>query len=312
MAQARKQKIVERQEEPAFTTINDKNLEAVLDHLSRIAPKPPQTILLEGGTDAQRMDIARYWAAYANCESVLEGRKSGKKLAPCLECNTCRQIGANEFLDLAIHDGRISNAQDEDNPGPIKALNMQRIRELKSAISQPPHGHGKRVVILMGLPVNRDNAANALLKALEEPNRDTLFILLAPQRSQLLPTLVSRSFVLTLPWPDPMENFIIPFENEITDFFNEGKNFLDRIAVKGSLDYSIASCIVLGVQKLTVRVLAGEQCTKLEKLFAKAAEPAKAASIIRWLSEAQEMLQYAVNPGRVLEGLFTRLFCFLH
>lgn len=312
MAQARKQKNVERQEEPAFATLNDKNLVSMLGKLSRIALRPPQTLLLEGGTETQRMDVARYWAAYANCEATLEGKKNGKLLPPCLTCNTCRQIGANEFLDLVIHDGRISNAQDENNPGPVKALNMQRIRELKGTISQPPHGFGKRVVILMGLPINRDNAANALLKALEEPNRDTLFILLSPQRAQLLPTLVSRSFVITLPWPDPMENLSIPYEKEISDFFIDGKSFLDRISLKGSLDSGIASSIVLGIQKLTIHVLAGENCTRLEKIFKKATDPVIASKIVRWLSEAQEMLQYAVNPARVLEGLFTRLFCFLH
>ena len=76
---------------------------------------------------------------------------------------------------------------------------MQRVRELKSRLRDAPHGQGRRVVLLMGLSLNRDEAANALLKALEEPSPTTVFVLLAPQREQLLPTLVSRSFCLTLP-----------------------------------------------------------------------------------------------------------------
>ncbi len=164
----------------------------------------------------------------------------------------------------------------------------------------------------MGLPVNRDNAANALLKALEEPNRDTLFVLLAPQRQQLLPTLVSRSFVLTLPWPDPHQARRMPYEDELTEFFATGQKFLDHISLRGSIDNAIAEQIILGCQKSLLRVLAGNTEGQMEKVFSRASDPKIAANIIRWFSEAQEMLQYTVNPARVLEGLFTRLFCCLH
>ena len=297
------------QEDEAYTHLHDDDLKPLLDALARLSRRPPQTLLLEGGTAAQRMDLARYWAALANCEEIIA---NGARVAPCLACNACLQIGASEFLDLSIHDGRISNTEDEENPGPIKALNMNRVRELKSLISQPPHGEGKRVVILMGLPVNRDNAANALLKALEEPNRDTLFVLLAPQRQQLLPTLVSRSFVLTLPWPDPHQARRMPYEDELTEFFATGQKFLDHISLRGSIDNAIAEQIILGCQKSLLRVLAGNTEGQMEKVFSRASDPKIAANIIRWFSEAQEMLQYTVNPARVLEGLFTRLFCCLH
>lgn len=309
MAAARKEKTGPAQEEEAYVHLRDDGLEPLLNVLARLSRRPPQTLLLEGGTAAQRMDLARYWAALANCEKII---KNGGAERPCLVCNACRQIGANEFLDLSIHDGRISNTEDEENPGPIKALNMNRVRELKSLLAGPPHGEGKRVVILLGLPVNRDNAANALLKALEEPNRNTLFVLLAPQRQQLLPTLVSRSFVLTVPWPDPHQATQMPFEAELLDFFASGQKFLDRISLKGAVDNMIAEQIILGCQKSLMRVMAGKAEGQLDKVFARAADHEIAANIIRWFSEAQEMLQYTVNPARVLEGLFTRLFCTLH
>lgn len=309
MAAPRKEKAGPVQEDEAYLHLHDDDLKPLLTVLARLSRRPPQTLLLEGGTAAQRMDLAKYWAALANCEEIIA---NGARDKPCLACNACRQIGANEFLDLSIHDGRISNTEDEENPGPIKALNMNRVRELKGLISQPPHGDGKRVVILMGLPVNRDNAANALLKALEEPNKDTLFVLLAAQRQQLLPTLVSRSFVLTLPWPDPHQATRMPFEDELAAFFANGQKFLDRISLKGAIDNAVAEQIILDCQKSLMRVLAGDTNGQMERIFARAADPKIAANMIRWFSEAQEMLQYTVNPARVLEGLFTRLFCFLH
>ena len=58
--------------------------------------------------------------------------------------------------------------------------------ELKQKLRDAPHGQGRRVVLLMGVEQNRSNAANALLKALEEPSPSSCFVLLAAQREQLL------------------------------------------------------------------------------------------------------------------------------
>ena len=49
-----------------------------------------------------------------------------------------------------------------------------------------------------------ENAANALLKTLEEPNPNRLFLLVA-NKSQLLPTIISRCQLLTLPAADKSE-----------------------------------------------------------------------------------------------------------
>ena len=178
---------------PAIAHAAFDRLKAVLDNLGAA---PPQVLLLEGGSEAQRMDTARYWAMRINCPTA------GTTGTPCLACPSCQQIAAGEHLDLAAYDGRISNREDEENPGPVRAFNMERVRELKVRLRDAPHGQGRRVVLLMGLSLTRDEASNALLKALEEPSNTTVFVLLAPQREQLLPTLVSRSFCLTLPWPD--------------------------------------------------------------------------------------------------------------
>lgn len=291
-----------------FTHIRAPLLESALNILARLSISPPQVLLMEGGNDEQRHETAKYWAAIANCEKMA----APSHHIPCLVCNSCRQIGLNQFMDLHIFDGRIANAEDEENPGPIKALNMRRMRELKSMLATAPHGNGKRVVILQGLSINRDNAANALLKVLEEPSPGTLFVLLTPQREQLLPTLVSRSFVLTLPWEDPMLECRFPFYDEVTEFFATGKNFLEKISLKDSLHDGIADQIIAGCQKTLMHVLAGTEKSSLEKYFAKARDAQIAANISRWLGEARQMLQYSVSPARVLEGLFTRLFCILH
>ena len=62
---------------PAIADAAFDRLKSVLDNLGAT---PPQVLLLEGGSEAQRLDAARYWAARINCP---QAEASG---APCLTC----------------------------------------------------------------------------------------------------------------------------------------------------------------------------------------------------------------------------------
>ena len=287
---------------PAIANAAFDRLKAVLDNLGAA---PPQVLLLEGGSEAQRLDTARYWAMRINCPTA------GTTGTPCLACPSCQQIAAGEHLDLAAYDGRISNREDEENPGPVRAFNMERVRELKVRLRDAPHGQGRRVVLLMGLSLTRDEASNALLKALEEPSNTTVFVLLAPQREQLLPTLVSRSFCLTLPWPDchADDPEMQPWEDALAQFLVQGQGFLDKIAGKGAIDASGATRLLLCCQKAMSRILSGRHnpARPLDAALVLLHGKGRAAAC-QWFAEAQEALNYGVTPARVLETLAARLF----
>ena len=287
---------------PAIAHAAFDRLKAVLDNLGAA---PPQVLLLEGGSEAQRMDTARYWAMRINCPTA------GTTGTPCLSCPSCQQIAAGEHLDLAAYDGRISNREDEENPGPVRAFNMERVRELKVRLRDAPHGQGRRVVLLMGLSLTRDEASNALLKALEEPSNTTVFVLLAPQREQLLPTLVSRSFCLTLPWPDchADDPEMQPWEDALAQFLVQGQGFFDKVAGKGAIDASGATRLLLCCQKAMSRILSGrhDPARPLDTALVLLHGKGRAAAC-QWFAEAQEALNYGVTPARVLETLAARLF----
>ena len=287
---------------PAIAHAAFARLKAVLDNLGAA---PPQVLLLEGGSEAQRMDTARYWAMRINCPTA------GTTGIPCLACPSCQQIAAGEHLDLAAYDGRISNREDEENPGPVRAFNMERVRELKVRLRDAPHGQGRRVVLLMGLSLTRDEASNALLKALEEPSKTTVFVLLAPQREQLLPTLVSRSFCLTLPWPDchADDPEMQPWEDALAQFLVQGQGFFDKVAGKGAIDASGATRLLLCCQKAMSRILSGRHnpARPLDAALVLLHGKGRAAAC-QWFAEAQEALNYGVTPARVLETLAARLF----
>lgn len=297
-----------------LTDIQD--LEAWRNKIDHIAIRPPQTILIEGGRENQRLAFGLYWAMSANCPKALELAQKGQPARPCLECHVCARIAANEDSDVFLYDGRISNTADKENPGPIRALNMENARELKTRIGAKPHGPGKRVVIFQGLLLNsRDSVMNSLLKKLEDPCGHTLFALLAPQRAQILPTLVSRSHIFTLPWPySPREEDVGEWADSLAEFLATGNNFLDKISAKHSLDVAAADNLILACQDSLVKIIASENSTpdKLQTLMRPLAEKWQHASLLaHWLAEAREMLQGGVNPARVMEAFACKFYMLL-
>ena len=289
---------------PLFQDISTPDFDRIREVLHRLAANPPQVLLLEGGTEPQRLAAARYWAACVNCQ------QPGGEGGPCLICPTCMQIDAGEHLDVLAYDGRISNADDEAHPGPIRALNMDNIRELKQKLRDAPHGQGRRVVLLMGVEQNRSNAANALLKALEEPSPSSCFVLLAAQREQLLPTLVSRSLCLTLPWPDSLSRdpALQPWEEALALFITSGRGLFERTGARNALDPRLAVKFLSDLLKSLRRVSYCNDHALCPLDTALALLPReKRVQCCFWFNEAQEALGFNVTPARVLEALAARL-----
>lgn len=293
---------------------SDRHEGAVWAMLEQLALQPPQSLLLEGGSEASRLQAAIHWAKANSCPAALASRQDGMRCAPCGSCAVCKQMDANENLDLLIYDGRISNKQDEDNPGPIRAMSVDNMRHLKALNGTAPHGAGRRVAIMQGMSLTREEALNSILKTLEEPSDYTLFVLLTPQRLQLLPTLVSRSLCLTLPWQGCLvENpDLAKWEDALAEFLRKGIGFLDAIAAKGAVDLALGAQIVMACQRSLGRVLAGAGQNSLDKVLMPMTGNVTAAMRLNlWANEAQTMLLGNVNPARVLEAFATKLFLLL-
>ena len=293
--------------DPVLEAVSGPAFQSVRERLDSLGAAPPQVLLLEGGSEAARTDAALYWACRCSC---LSARQTG---TPCLSCPTCRQIAAFEYLDLIALDGRISNKEGKENPGKIRALSMDNVRGLKSVISDPPHNPGFRVVILAGIETTRTEAANALLKALEEPSPSTLFVLLTPQREQILPTLVSRSFCFTLPWPDPeqADAETAALQDSIADFLETGRGLF---AVTGQHGFTAAQgrAMLTAVQKSLLRVMArSPHPGHLEHILGDM-PPASQVLACRFLYEAENLIQAQVTPARAIEAFMANLFVLLN
>ena len=98
----------------------------------------------------------------------------------CGTCPACRKLDAGDHPDLhrVVPDGA--------------SIPVDAVRRLQESLSYRSFERGRKVAIIRdGFRMTRE-AANALLKTLEEPPGGTHIFLLVRHRSQLLPTLVSR------------------------------------------------------------------------------------------------------------------------
>lgn len=107
---------------------------------------------------------------------------------PCGSCRDCRQIESMAHADLTV-------IQAESEGGTLK---VDQIREARKTLILKPYMSKFRVAIFLRFQEANDNAANALLKTLEEAPSYAVLILTADNPEQLLPTIVSRCEVLRL------------------------------------------------------------------------------------------------------------------
>ena len=107
---------------------------------------------------------------------------------PCRTCRDCKQIEALQHPDLAV-------IQAENEGGVLK---VDMVREARRALNLKPYQAKYRAALFLRFQEANDNAANALLKTLEEAPSYAVLILTADNPEQLLPTIVSRCEVLRL------------------------------------------------------------------------------------------------------------------
>ncbi len=133
--------------------------------------------LFRGPEGVGKKTFAYAFAALLNCESVRDEE-------PCGACPSCAKFLSGNHPDLL----RI-----EPDGAAIK---IKQIRDLKHTLGFPPFEAGSRVVILPDIHTMRREAANSLLKTLEEPPERTFLILTAEESVSLLPTIASRCQII--------------------------------------------------------------------------------------------------------------------
>jgi DNA polymerase III subunit delta' len=106
----------------------------------------------------------------------------------CGVCGPCRKVAAGTHPDLrVITPGRTESGAER------RAVAIDQIRDLKRDAAYPPYEGRWKIYVIEDTDQMRAEAANSLLKVLEEPTAGTVIILLSTSTEALLPTLVSRA-----------------------------------------------------------------------------------------------------------------------
>ena len=98
----------------------------------------------------------------------------------CATCNECRSAKSHAHPDVEIM--RTEGL----------SIKIEEIRELLTRTSWAPSMGGWRIVVMEDADRLTESAANALLKAIEEPGARTVWLLCAPTLHDILPTIRSR------------------------------------------------------------------------------------------------------------------------
>jgi DNA polymerase-3 subunit gamma/tau len=156
--------------------IKDLDLTQVREGLLKLvkSAKVPHALLFTGPRGTGKTSAARIVAKVVNC---LNRKKSDPE--PCNRCSACKQITAGTSLDVIEIDAASTRGIDD-------------IRQLREKIKLAPSQLKNKVYIIDEVHMLTTEAFNALLKILEEPPKNTYFVLCTTDPAKLPETIVSR------------------------------------------------------------------------------------------------------------------------
>ena len=166
---------------------------------SQISDKTlPHAFLFTGVEGVGKELFAKSVAAYLLCEvSKNNSRDSGfgndtvYKHGACGQCKQCRLFEGDTHPDFKF-------LEPEEGSSVIK---IDQVRLLVDFFSRSSQQGGRKIALLSPAEALNNNAANALLKTLEEPSEDSVIILVSHQSGMLLPTIRSRCQVVDFGLP---------------------------------------------------------------------------------------------------------------
>jgi len=128
--------------------------------------------LFTGPRGVGKTSMARILAKSLNC-------LNGPSDSPCGECHNCREITSSTSTDVIEIDGASNTGVDD-------------VRDLQKELMYAPSQSLYKIYIIDEVHMLSKNAFNALLKTLEEPPENVIFIFATTEPHKVIPTIISR------------------------------------------------------------------------------------------------------------------------
>jgi len=176
----------------------------LFESLRRASDRLPHALLIHGARGTGKLALAEAIAQLLLCEAADAARK------PCGTCEGCRWLRAGSHPDFRRVEpealAREPLAEEEgDAPAkkgkPSTEVKVEQVRELAGFLNLRSHRGRLRVALVHPAEDMNPNAANALLKGLEEPPAGAVFLLVSHRPARLLPTIRSRCVALPVALP---------------------------------------------------------------------------------------------------------------
>ena len=171
----------------------------------------PHAFLLYGPQGIGKTRFAEHFAQSLLCEAPdADGHACGQ----CVSCGWFVQYSHPDYRRVRPElldeedaqqtegEAEATSKSTKASKTPSKEIVINQIRALADFMNISTHRRGRRVIVLYPAEALNVPAANALLKSLEEPAENTVFILVSHHLDKLLPTILSRCHKFALAQPD--------------------------------------------------------------------------------------------------------------
>ena len=184
--------------------------EPVLESLKKARERLPHALLMHGPRGVGKLALAERFVQLLLCEH------RDPTVRPCGKCDACRWYQAGNHPDFRrvepeaiakmppaaeaeTEEGSETPARRSKQPSIVIAV--EQVRALADFLNLGSHRGALRIALVHPAEDMNANAANALLKGLEEPPAGAMFILVSHRPARLLPTVRSRCVAVPVPIP---------------------------------------------------------------------------------------------------------------
>ncbi len=235
----------------------------------------PHAIIIEGDGD-KKLSLAKYLAKAFLCEEKATG------------CNSCKSC---HLVDVGTHPDILTIAPSSPKS---KIHAVEKFQELSNEIMLAPFMSNGRVVHITAGEILNDRCQNTMLKILEEPPNNLLFIITTTNTSNLLDTIKSRAVTFNIDGSENEEHAELKeIAKKIFNKAEQGKRYEILVELNKISDRAELDLLVLFIKQMAVDKLKGKQMGEASSFSDK-----RLNNIVINLSELKRKMD--LNPNKKL------------